>query len=208
MCSTSKGGKGWSWEPLEPVFQALLPVLFGERRIASEKENVALKQIYHALLTVASCIFRSPRFRGGDCDSRVAAQMWFVAVRAAKRSYKPDRPFHKYGYVILSHICCDLGRRARARRAKAITRDVADSSSRVWELAAGREQRRHVRRALRTLKLTGKMSRNQRTAIAHKYYRGLSSKEAAERCGVNAATIDRWLYQARNLLRQELRKGA
>ena len=207
MCSKRNGGKGWSWEPMEPVFQAVLPVLFGERQVRSAEETVAMKRIHDAVLTVASRIFRAPRFRGVDCDPHVAAQMWFIAIRAAKHSFERDRPFHKYAYSVLSNVCCDLGRRGLIRLTKSMPPDAAGPLATPLELAISREERRRVRRALRRLKVTGRMSGNQRTAIAHKYYRGLSSKEAGRRCGVDAATIDRWLYQARMLLRQQLRKS-
>ncbi len=179
--------KGLSWEPLEPLFQVLLPVLFGERNAESVEEEAALKKIHLALVAAASRIFRSPRFRGVDCDPHVAAQMWFIAIRGAKQRYDPHRPFHKYAYPVLGWICCDLCRRERVRRVKTITPDIADWSPAPWQLAAWREQRHRVRRALRTLKLSGKMSRKQRTAIALKGYRGLSSREAGELCGVSRA---------------------
>jgi RNA polymerase sigma factor (sigma-70 family) len=195
---------GSSWEPLEPVFQLLLPVLFGERQAESEEEKTAIKQIRLALVTAASRIFRSPRMRGNDCEPQVAVQNWFTAVRAAKHSYKPDKPFHKYAYRVLSNICRDLGRRARVRRTVRISIGEVSSSATPLELAIRREQVQRVRQALRTLKLNGEMSREQCAAIELKYYRGLSSKEAGERCGVDAAKIDQWAYQARKLLLKQL----
>jgi RNA polymerase sigma factor (sigma-70 family) len=200
--------KGLSWEPLEPLFQLLLPVFFGERKPQSADEDEALTRIRLALGATASGIFRSPRFRGLNCDPQVAAQVFFVAIRAVKNSYDRNRPFHKLAYVILSHVCCDQGRAARVRRTVGIPPGAISRSAPPPVWAIRREQRQRVRRALRTLKLNGKMSRAQRTAIALKYYRGLSSKEAGERCGVSAATIDMRLYQARLLLRKQLCKGA
>jgi RNA polymerase sigma factor (sigma-70 family) len=206
--SEMKNPLNGSWEPLEPLFQMLLPVLFGERKAESEEEKATLQKIHLALVATASRIFRSPRMRGNDCEPQVAVQNWFIAVRAAKHSYDRDRPFHKLAYVILSHVCCDLGRRARVRRTAKLPPGAISSSATPLQLAIRREKRQRVRRALRTLKLSGEMSRDQRTAIALKYYRGMSSREAGQRCGVSAATIDMRLYQARLLLWKQLCKGA
>jgi len=95
--------KGFSWEPLEPHFQLLLPVLFGERKAESEDEKMAIEEIRFALVTAASRIFRSVRMRGNDCDPQVAVQNWFIAIRAGKYGYVRDKPFHKYAYRVLSN---------------------------------------------------------------------------------------------------------
>lgn len=193
---------------MEPVFQKVLPVLFGERP-ASPDEEQAVEKIHAVLVATAARIFsRSARFRGVDCDADAAAQMWFISIRAARQSYDSARPFRHYAYRTLSNVCCGLGRRARLRQATTISADVVASSPAPWELPARRESWLRVRRALRDLKHTGRMSREHRTVIALRYYRGLSSDEAGQVMGASAQKIDKWAYQARQLLGTELRKGA
>ena len=43
--SNFNGGKGSSWEPLEPFFQLVLPVLFGDRLPQSAIEDESLRRI-------------------------------------------------------------------------------------------------------------------------------------------------------------------
>ena len=61
--SNFNGGKGSSWEPLEPFFQLVLPVLFGDRLPQSAIEDESLRRIRLALVAAAYRIFRSPRMR-------------------------------------------------------------------------------------------------------------------------------------------------
>ncbi len=206
--SNVSGQKVQSWEPLEPLFQLLLPVFFGERKADSEEEKRAIEQIRLALASAASRIFRSPRMRGNDCDPQVAVQNWFIAIRAGKYRYKRGKPFHKYAYGVLSNGCCSLGRRAKVRSTQQIPFSTVSWTPTPPERAVEREERRRLRRALCALKRDGTLSGEQHAAIVYKSYWGLSSKEAGERCGVSAATIDRWAHQARKILRRHFRKGA
>jgi RNA polymerase sigma factor (sigma-70 family) len=202
--SSGERKTGHPWEKLEASFQRTLPVLFGERQPESREEEAAIKQIRLALVATASRIFRSPRMSIFRCDPEAAANRWFIAIRAAKQRYDPRRPFHKYAYPVLSWTCCDLCRHERRRWTERMPANLISSIATPLTFAISREERERIREALRTLKRNGEMSREQRTAIALKYYRGLSSKQAGERCGVSAATIDMRLYQARKILLKHL----
>jgi len=206
--SKKPSDNGWSWEPLEQCFQLLLAVLFGERKPETGDEEAGLKKIRLTIVATASRILQSPRLRGYHCDPEVAVQNWFIAIRAGKHRYKRDKPFHKYAYRVLSNGCCDLCRSAKVRKMPQIPWDSFSSIRTPAELAIQREQRRRLRRALCALKRDDTLSREQHAAIVYKHYWGLSSKEAGERCGVNARTIDMWTHQARKILRKHFRKGA
>jgi RNA polymerase sigma factor (sigma-70 family) len=197
--------KKFSWEPLEPCFQLVLAILLGNRQAESQEEETAIKQIRLALFVAASGIFRSSRMKGNDCDPQVAVQEWFISIRAAKHSYQPDRPFYKYAYKVLSNCCRSLGRRAKVRRTQQIPSKALGSTPSPLTLAAQRELRRHLRRALCALKRSGKLSREQHAAIVDKYYRGFSTKEAANRSSARPGTIDSRAHQGRMILRDQFR---
>lgn len=208
MSKLMNPGNGLSWEPLEPLFQMLLPILFGERRPECEQENHALLEIHSALVTAAARIFRFRGFKGVDCDAEEAAQAWFVRVKEAGDKYDRTRPFHKYAYPILKSLCFDLGRRARLRNGRALSPFFFSAAQTAAALAIRREEQRRLRLALCALKRNGALTREQHLAIVYRHYWGLSAAEAGARCGVSAAKIHTLAHEARKILRNHLRKSA
>ncbi len=200
-------GKGLSWEPLEGHFQTLLPVLFGDRQPQSAYEDEALKEIYRELLTAASRILRSPQMRNYGCDPQDAVHNWFIAIRAAKRGYKPGQPFYKYAFKALSYRCRDLVRRAKVRRTQEIPPYAKSSIKSPSALASQRELQSRLRRALCALKRNGTLSPEQYAAVVAKHYWGKTAKEAGQDCDVCAATINTRAHQARTILREQLSKS-
>lgn len=198
---------GPSLADLEESFQALLPVLFGDRR-ESKDEIAAVEEIRRALAKAAHGIFCCWTLGTVDCDPNDAAQDWFLKIRAGKDSYRSSDPFHKYAYSTLRHACLDLIRRASLRQVTEIPFDASDLAPTPLQLAEKKDERRRVRRVLLALKQNGTMTREQRTAIACRYYLDMRSREAGKRNGISGSTIDVRLFHARQLVAKELRKRA
>lgn len=183
------------WQNNEAEFQKLRQMALAPA-VTQIELNAAAAPLLLLLVTATSAFLGSRRFRGVDCDPEAAAHDWLLKMfKVGFKQYDPERgPFYRYGYKSLAYHCNSLGRRSKHRRAISLIGDqVAETDSPDKQFQLG-ERKRVLRRAI------FRLPKPNRQALILKYWLGRSSREAAGRLGMTAATIDQLNHKSRRLL--------
>jgi RNA polymerase sigma factor (sigma-70 family) len=190
------------WRLAEPAFQSVLELWKSGADPRSAAWDEPLRTIERTVFFTACQILRSPRYRGVDCDPHHAVQQFHVQLfEVGVKRHRHGEPFFPYAYVMLVNICRTQGRRGQKRSTRQLPIDLADRVLQPWRRSAGRESRRRIRQALRLF------SPAERTLIADKYWRRLTSAEIGARRGLRPAQVDQRIFRIRAKLRRLLSPG-
>jgi RNA polymerase sigma-70 factor, ECF subfamily len=126
------------------------------------------------------------------------AQLVFLELVRALRTFDPARPFVPWLYRIVHHVGVDYLRRERYRRP---TAPLSDATPGPADDVRRAELRADVRPALEGL------SAEHREALVLRYYAGLSEREMAEALAVRPGTVKSRLHRALAALGAALGRG-
>jgi RNA polymerase sigma factor (sigma-70 family) len=201
----SRRPQGHPFQPLEEHFQTLYRAWQSPAELDAPHVRAAIRSIESACLALAYRIFESPRFRGLACDPRDAVQTFFAVLwTKGWRKCRADRPLYRYLYPMFAHVCADMGRYGKRRRATEFDEQLPverykHSQRRDVETEECRAQ---VRAAVNAL------PSHLKTAVIYRHLQGHSAEEAAALCGVTRQKLNAMTFRARAKLEAMLAKYA
>jgi DNA-directed RNA polymerase specialized sigma24 family protein len=123
--------------------------------------------------------------------------LYGLLTAKAIANYGHFNPLHPVVYKIHRHRCISMLRSSRHGQVHNSEVDLADTRwnpHRVVELAE------FLKTSL------NHMSRNQKQAVALRHIEGMSARQAAEVTGAMPGQINRWAFEGRNLMKEDLRR--
>jgi DNA-directed RNA polymerase specialized sigma24 family protein len=170
--------------------------------LKSESISKRFDALHIYVVAAASSVLDSPSLRHSSRDPETVANRFRQRMeKSGFRNFDPAKgSLLAYVSTILRSLCREDSRKWHRRRTKQIPYAHFDASWDPSEEACKREWDIEFRKAVRRL------PKNYRRAFILKYVLQKSSAEGAERCGLRSvATFCTWSYQARKLLREQLR---
>jgi RNA polymerase sigma factor (sigma-70 family) len=193
----SRQGKGHPLAEHESDLQDFFRLSTKGRQHSSEMVMV-VGRLTPRLTAIARTIFRNAGVPISRCDPDDAVQdLYGLLTAKAIANYGHFNPLHPVVYKIHRHRCISMLRSSRHGQVHNSEVDLADTRwnpHRVVELAE------FLKTSL------DRMSRNQKQAVTLRHVEGMSARQAAKVAGARPRQVNRWAYEGRNLMKQDLRR--
>ena len=151
-------------------------------------------------------------FRNSEDDAKDIYQEVFIRVYKGLKSFQFRSEFSTWLYRITTNVCISYKRKEQRHNLESLDTSVfedEDSSSKLSdfimgddeadELAVSSDYSKHINKALEVLPT------QQKLAFTLKYYQGYKVKEIADMMQCAEGTIKRYLFNAANKMREQLK---
>jgi len=139
------------------------------------------------------------RYSHNEQDANDAAQDTLLRAYRSLGTFRADRPFSRWLFVIARNVSLDAVRRKRlSERTTSLVRMEALSEPDTAEVVLRREAASRVRAAL------GVLPQRQRAALELYYIKGLRYRDIADMLDIPLGTVKTYIARAKRRLRTEL----
>lgn len=151
-------------------------------------------------------------FRNSQDDAKDIYQEVFMRVYRGLKKFRYDSEFSTWLYRITTNVCITYYKKMKRHSHDSLDRDIVEnegdnrtvsdilpSSVRTEDKAVGSDISGHINRAL------GELPAQQKLAFTLKFYDGFKIREIADMMNCAEGTVKRYIFNATNKMREQLK---